>query len=636
MLFTTRIFAQNHAVKKLASLLTVLLISFTGTFAQVLQNADFENWDIQVVNDLEGYETSVFESFIITGQENCVIDSNAISGFGVSLTTVAANGDTAFGYLINGDIDNLSGGQSYTDRPDSLVGYYKYDVQAGDTGLILISFRHGSTENGSLMANITGTQSTYSRFSMPITWTDTLSPDSLIFAAASSNAINELGITPGSELALDELRLINSNGDTLGAILNQSFENWNLDTSLSPSNWISTASDPYARASNSVIRSDSAYNGSYSVQLKTSFYDVDTILGIVANYDFLTQRGGSAFNRQVDTLYGYYRFESPGADSGFVYVHVFNQTDTIKIGKKLGPSASFSYFEIPINMPSTPDSIQVAFVSSAENSHTVNGSTFWVDQIKFKNCPLPDTPSVIIGPDQICSVGELVDEHLYYVQSTFQIDRFDWQVGGQTTIGMINDLQDSIYLNRVLSPSVDTSIELMVRAENFCGLSPWRTKMIQLDSMPDKATITTGTNDSLVASSIAPDYMWFHDGFELSARDRTIKGVRSGSYEVIAINQTCVSDTSDPFDFTRSSLQSHMMNGIKVYPNPTSNIINIDFETADPYDWKLLNVHGECLKIAHVKTESGFMLDLSELTKGVYWLSIKNFSEQKVIKVVLN
>ncbi len=633
MLIVTRIFAQNHAVIKLFKVIVISCFACSGAFAQVLQNGGFEDWDLRLINDLQGYETSAFEAFGLTGQENCVIDSNAVGGFGVSLTTVAAQGDTAFAYLINGDIDNLSGGQSYNDRPDSLVGYYKYDVQAGDTALILLSFRHDTTENANLTVTITGTQSTYTRFSMPINWTDTMSPDSLIFAASSSNAINELGITPGSELALDELRLINSNGDTLGAILNQSFENWLPDTSLLPSGWISTARDPFTRELNSVIRSDSAYSGDYSIRMKTSFFDGDTILGIVSNYDYETQKGGSAFDRQVDTLYGYYRFESPGVDSAFVFLKAFNQTDTFQRGLKLPPASAFTYFELPMNMPSNPDSIQVAFMSSAEYQHSVDGSTFWVDELKFKNCPLPDTPSVITGPDRICSMG--TTDHLFSVIASSQVDIFSWEVGGLSSIVNINALNNTIGVNRSNGVSIDTMVTLSVRAQNFCGLGPTREMMIQLDSMPDKPIISPGTNDSLVASSLAPDYVWFHNALELSARDRTIKGVRSGSYEVIALNGTCSSDTSDSFDFTRSSFQSLLMNEIKVYPNPTNSTINVDFDVADSYEWDIFNVQGERLKIAQVKTQTGFQVDLYALAKGVYWLAINNFNEQKVIKVVL-
>ncbi len=617
-------------------LLFCLVLSAQFSSAQILPNWSFENWESRVITDLESYETSAYWSYGINGMENCRIDSSGVIGFGVSLTTIAADRDTAFGYLINGEIDDLSGGQTYQDRPDSLVGRYRYNIAAGDTGIILMSFRHDTTENAAIMHQITGSQASYLRFSVPISWNDTLNPDSLIFAAASSNAISEIGITPGSELFLDELRLIASNGDTLSELFNQSFENWISDTTLLPELWSSSSEDFYAKELAAVKRSDSSQNGQYSAVLETSFYDGDTILGIVANYDFRSQHGGSPYDKLTDTLTGYYQYSTSGNDSGFVYIRVFNQTDTIEIGTNLEPASSFTYFEIPISMLSVPDTIQVAFVSSADDQFTTDGSRFWIDNLKFKSCQVPDTPSVITGPNQFCSVSgsELL---LYHIQRSGNVDHYDWSIGANASIQSLNDVQDSIYASRNNFPSIDTVIELSVRGVNFCGSSAYSTKLIQLDSMPSKPVIALGTNDSLKASSMAESYRWFHQGIELSANTQTIKAAKSGSYQVLAIHGACSSDTSDAYSFVRSSLEStNQSEAILIYPNPAQTILQLrGLNSNAESKIQLFSLLNGNLATEYFVTGRKTELDVSHLARGMYIVVIISETATQHSKLIL-
>ncbi len=67
---------------------------------------------------------------------------------------------------------------------------------------------------------------------------------------------------------------------------------------------------------------------------------------------------------------------------------------------------------------------------------------------------------------------------------------------------------------------------------------------------------------------------------------------------------------------------------IKYYPNPIIDFINIEADTAIHY--KIYDVKGKIIK--ENKNFIGNKIDLSQLTKGIYFIKINNFQIEKIIK----
>jgi hypothetical protein len=65
--------------------------------------------------------------------------------------------------------------------------------------------------------------------------------------------------------------------------------------------------------------------------------------------------------------------------------------------------------------------------------------------------------------------------------------------------------------------------------------------------------------------------------------------------------------------------------GISVYPNPVSDILNIDIPTGADYNLYLYNLQGGLLEFWNKNLE----LDLSSIPRGVYWLELKDLSTGK-------
>ena len=79
---------------------------------------------------------------------------------------------------------------------------------------------------------------------------------------------------------------------------------------------------------------------------------------------------------------------------------------------------------------------------------------------------------------------------------------------------------------------------------------------------------------------------------------------------------------------------------IKAYPNPSNGnflITNIPFQTGEAFVCQVFNMQGELLKKdLHISdTSNNFLLQLSELKSGVYWVSLTNGTSTVTTRVNL-
>lgn len=91
-----------------------------------------------------------------------------------------------------------------------------------------------------------------------------------------------------------------------------------------------------------------------------------------------------------------------------------------------------------------------------------------------------------------------------------------------------------------------------------------------------------------------------------------------------------------------SRLTEHSTDHLKIYPNPTSGIISIEFftEIKTPVNFQLYSVTGEILKIDRIGlSEAGtqlFTIDISDLKQGVYFAKVIYNNKEETFKVIKN
>ncbi len=76
------------------------------------------------------------------------------------------------------------------------------------------------------------------------------------------------------------------------------------------------------------------------------------------------------------------------------------------------------------------------------------------------------------------------------------------------------------------------------------------------------------------------------------------------------------------------------VNNIYVYPNPTSGFINVSIPTNNA-KLRMLDINGNCVKILEIKSEDT-RIDISDLSKGIYFVEIEMNNIKDTIKISLN
>ncbi|HTB31583.1 MAG TPA: T9SS type A sorting domain-containing protein [Bacteroidia bacterium] len=120
---------------------------------------------------------------------------------------------TAPGALTTGKINTgnytISGGLPYTLRPDSIIGWYMYSSVSGDNGdceFYLFGATHTDTIGQAFFTTPKSNVTTWTRFSLAITYTSSATPDTALWIFSSS--FTQAGAQVGSQLYVDDLGLV--------------------------------------------------------------------------------------------------------------------------------------------------------------------------------------------------------------------------------------------------------------------------------------------------------------------------------------------------------------------------------------------------------------------------------------------
>jgi PKD repeat protein len=119
---------------------------------------------------------------------------------------------------------------------------------------------------------------------------------------------------------------------------------------------------------------------------------------------------------------------------------------------------------------------------------------------------------------------------------------------------------------------------------------------------------------------------------------------RNNNYiiSLLAQNASCASATERQvpiFSLTPTNdlnTEPALMGGVKIFPNPTDGLLYLDFKNVEKIDFQMVisNIQGQVIRNQKLSKELLQTIDMNDLTKGVYFLTIKNEQKQWVRKVV--
>lgn len=364
-------------------LIISLFLIQTSVQAQAIPNADFENWSNFTYDEPMLWFSSNIES-VPAFSIPTVTPVVGFSGLAARIETYIIGTDTLAGVISNTNMDILAGegGVPYTDQPTELTGYYRYDLPGNDTALILVIFKSGGVIISTDLFKIkgTGSEPNYIPFNFPLSLSSV--PDSVIIACTASNLITNQGVASGSWIEYDELAF--TGPSVTQVIPNGSLDNWNNQSIDNPLGWITFGEG--------VTQSFDAYSGTAALGLQSIQRGNSVeIAGASSGQEFGT--GGFPFTMMTDSLVGYYKYLTAGADTAAAYVST--SANGVPVGggvMAFYPASVYTPFSIPLNSSANPDTIRIEFYSSVADS-SLDGSTLLIDMLDFQSIITGINPS---------------------------------------------------------------------------------------------------------------------------------------------------------------------------------------------------------------------------------------------------
>jgi len=145
--------------------------------------------------------------------------------------------------------------------------------------------------------------------------------------------------------------------------------------------------------------------------------------------------------------------------------------------------------------------------------------------------------------------------------------------------------------------------------------------------------------EGIASGGVGPySYEWFND-FGPLVNSQTVNITSNGSYYCIAIDVNhCQSDTVEYY-YLETSIENLGVANLNIYPNPTDNILNIEFDSVNENDISLffIDVLGQKICIEMIEKFKGnynYKFDLQSFPHGVYILELRSGSEVYNKKII--
>jgi len=191
------------------------------------------------------------------------------------------------------------------------------------------------------------------------------------------------------------------------------------------------------------------------------------------------------------------------------------------------------------------------------------------------------------------------------------------------------------------SITVSTAGSYKVKVTNSSGYnSPWSNEVIvTVNPNPPVPTITKNV-DTLISSATTGN-QWYKNGTIISgATSQKYTLTSSGNYKVVVTNTHGCSNESAVMNTNPTSVSSiDNQTGISIYPNPTSQFLNVKFENSfKDLSYSMFDNSGRVVltgKFHNINNGETKTINLNDLPSGIYNLKLFNNETNYTIKVTV-
>ena len=136
-----------------------------------------------------------------------------------------------------------------------------------------------------------------------------------------------------------------------------------------------------------------------------------------------------------------------------------------------------------------------------------------------------------------------------------------------------------------------------------------------------------------IPEEILPDgelYDIYSNNLELDKVSILNSPLQPGKFLILADGKT---DLEDDYDMTLNT--EHSYGKFKIYPNPTDDILNIEFPRPDKYDLSFIDSKGSKIYKNHFNG-SFYSKDISNFLRGIYFIEVLTETEKIIFKLIKN
>jgi hypothetical protein len=196
------------------------------------------------------------------------------------------------------------------------------------------------------------------------------------------------------------------------------------------------------------------------------------------------------------------------------------------------------------------------------------------------------------------------------------------------TFSTVNETicQGSSFLGRSTS---GIYIDTLIGANSY-GCDSIRTLNLTIHPIPNPTILKTG---NVLSTQSFKTYQWLLNGVNIiGATTQSYSVAVSGNYQV-AVNDTnnCVGVSSVGAVIV-SSLNEVDKDCFKIYPNPFSELLNIEVSHKDHIEYLLTTVDGKVIN--KDKFKERYKIDTKKLASGTYFLIIKDKDQSESFKII--
>jgi hypothetical protein len=88
--------------------------------------------------------------------------------------------------------------------------------------------------------------------------------------------------------------------------------------------------------------------------------------------------------------------------------------------------------------------------------------------------------------------------------------------------------------------------------------------------------------------------------------------------EAVEIPDNGIDEDCEDGDLITTHLTENSQIDISLYPNPTSNLLNVEIESLERVTYEIFDAYGKLVRFGSLQPK----LDFSDFTSGIYWLKI--------------